>query len=440
MADGSFLITGGGDPNICCYHSVNNATKFSLGTGSTPGGWVPIAPMQVDRWYPSATTLGDGRILVTAGHRDVECVSTPPPGEPCDDCLRYFVDTPEVYDPNATTNPWTLLAPLPMSYYPFMFVNTDGRVFNAGPGVPGYTYFLNMQMQPPQWTGGPQSVTFVPVIGLVGLSSNAGCAVMYEPGKVLKCGGQTSPHEAELVGLAAVVDLESPSPAWNFDNPGNMKEPRLNHNAVILADGSVLLVGGNEVEFVPGDPPVWNPHTGPPILAAELWRPWLPEGWQLMASMVKDRTHHSIACLLADGTVLSTSGDDEPLPGLDITTAEIYSPPYLFNASGPAARPLIGFAPARVSYGQPFRITVPTNSPVPAGQIAKVTLLRLASVTHGVDMDQRFVLLAPPVVSGNNLNVVAPANGNLAPPGNYMLFIISNTGVPSVAWDILVAP
>jgi hypothetical protein len=32
-----------------------------------------------------------------------------------------------------------------------------------------------------------------------------------------------------------------------------------------------------------------------------------------------------------------------------------------------------------------------------------------------------------------SLSVVAPANANLAPPGNYMLFIVDTHGVPSVA-------
>jgi hypothetical protein len=31
------------------------------------------------------------------------------------------------------------------------------------------------------------------------------------------------------------------------------------------------------------------------------------------------------------------------------------------------------------------------------------------------------------------LNVQAPANANLAPPGYYMLFILDTSGVPSVA-------
>jgi hypothetical protein len=47
-------------------------------------------------------------------------------------------------------------------------------------------------------------------------------------------------------------------------------------------------------------------------------------------------------------------------------------------------------------------------------------------------MDQRLVPLAFTPGSGS-LDIQAPANGNLAPPGYYMLFILDTNGVPSVA-------
>ena len=47
-------------------------------------------------------------------------------------------------------------------------------------------------------------------------------------------------------------------------------------------------------------------------------------------------------------------------------------------------------------------------------------------------MTQHFVPLNFQSLSGS-LDVQAPANGNLAPPGHYMLFIVDNSGVPSVA-------
>jgi hypothetical protein len=34
--------------------------------------------------------------------------------------------------------------------------------------------------------------------------------------------------------------------------------------------------------------------------------------------------------------------------------------------------------------------------------------------------------------SGNTLTLAAPPNGNIAPPGYYLLFILNSDGVPSV--------
>jgi hypothetical protein len=65
------------------------------------------------------------------------------------------------------------------------------------------------------------------------------------------------------------------------------------------------------------------------------------------------------------------------------------------------------------------------------GAISKVTLIRLGSVTHAFDANQRFLRLSFTRTTGG-LNVKAPANGNLAPPGHYMIFVVNGTGVPSV--------
>jgi hypothetical protein len=47
-------------------------------------------------------------------------------------------------------------------------------------------------------------------------------------------------------------------------------------------------------------------------------------------------------------------------------------------------------------------------------------------------MNQRINRLSFAAATGA-LNVTAPSNPNLAPPGHYMLFIINASGVPSIA-------
>jgi hypothetical protein len=61
-----------------------------------------------------------------------------------------------------------------------------------------------------------------------------------------------------------------------------------------------------------------------------------------------------------------------------------------------------------------------------------VTLLALGSVTHAFDQNQRFLKL-PFAQTSEGLSVTAPASNLAAPPGPYMLFILDERGVPSVA-------
>jgi len=59
--------------------------------------------------------------------------------------------------------------------------------------------------------------------------------------------------------------------------------------------------------------------------------------------------------------------------------------------------------------------------------------MRNGAVTHAFDMDQRYVGAYVQSAARAVLNVTGPPNGNIAPPGYYMLFILNSAGVPSVA-------
>ena len=60
-----------------------------------------------------------------------------------------------------------------------------------------------------------------------------------------------------------------------------------------------------------------------------------------------------------------------------------------------------------------------------AADIAKVSLVSLASVTHTADWNQHFVDL-PFTRTGGTLTV-DPASANLAPPNYYMVFAVTAT-------------
>jgi hypothetical protein len=234
-----------------------------------------------------------------------------------------------------------------------------------------------------------------------------GCSIMYEPGKVLVVGGGDPPR-----ATAETIDLNVAAPAWTEIAP--MKYPRRQHNATSLPDGTVLVTGGTSS-------PGFNDATNA-VLPAELWNPTTGQ-WTELAAMKVPRCYHSTALLLPDGRVLSAGGGKPPATGsTDNWNAEIFSPPYLSQGKRPR---ISGVSPLDVAYGGSFSVTT-----VDAAAIAKVTLVRLSSVSHGDNMNQRFAQLTWTAVSGG-LTVNAPTNRNLAPPGHYSMFFIGTNGVPS---------
>jgi hypothetical protein len=108
---------------------------------------------------------------------------------------------------------------------------------------------------------------------------------------------------------------------------------------------------------------------------------------------------------------------------------EIYSPPYLFQANGTLApRPSISSAPAAVSLGETFNVAISSGT-----NVTSAALLRLPTVTHSLNFDQRRVVLTPQFPSTTNLTLTIPTQGAIVPPGYYMLFVLNSSGVPSVS-------
>jgi len=141
--------------------------------------------------------------------------------------------------------------------------------------------------------------------------------------------------------------------------------------------------------------------------------------------MSEARTYHSTALLLPDGNVLVAGGGQGGGPSIPShTTADLYSPSYMFR--GP--RPRLGVTPAILHYGKPFNVTSDD-----AASVRSVSLLRLGSVTHAFNENQRFNRLQFSLASPGLLTIHGPESRNICPPGHYMLFLLNSNNVPSVA-------
>jgi hypothetical protein len=247
-----------------------------------------------------------------------------------------------------------------------------------------------------------------------------GSAVEYAPGKIVYVGGGDPPMSS-----AEVIDLNQPAPAWRLVAP--MTYARRQMNATLLADGKVLVTNGTSGAGFSDDA-----HA---VRVAELWNP-TAESWSTMASEAEGRVYHSTALLLPDARVLSSGSGDRDAVTPDHRTAQIFTPPYLFNADGSlATRPSITSAPARISYGQSFVVETPD-----AGTVTKGTLIRTGSVTHAFNASQLLIPLTFSSQGPTTLGATAPPNGIKAPPGPYLLFLLDAKGVPSIGSIVMVGP
>jgi hypothetical protein len=395
IPDGRLLVAGGTYGN---FAGQEKAAYFNPFDPFNPNNaWTRLPNMNDGRWYPSSTTLANGDVLVTAGYITDFSIDPPPPPN----------TLPQVWQ--VASHSWRDLtnAHLALPLYPRTFLAPNGKVFFAtSPSL-----YLDTS-----GAGAWSDVSATPNTLTPGHGSYATPACMDDTGKVYWLGGSnvdTNPPTA----ACEKIDLNAASPRWT--NIASMPQARKHHHATILPDGKFLVTGGSATNSAGGD----GANVNDGGKAALLYDP-VANTWTTLATEARYRGYHSCAVLLPDGRVLSAGGD-QPSPA--DPNAQIFSPPYLFNGTNLAVRPTITSAPTGVGYGQTFFVGTPD-----CASITKVTWTRLGSVTHSFNWDQRINVLSFTPVAGG-LNVTAPGNPNLCPPGYYLLWILNGSGVPSLS-------
>jgi fibronectin type 3 domain-containing protein len=398
LPDGRALVVGG--TSDYSFTGDNRASIFDPATER----FVQSQSMVDGRWYATATTLGDGRIMAFSGLGLSGATNK----------------TVEIYDLKNAGAGWSSPATAPFSppLYPQMFLLPNGKVFYTGQGSGRTANAWIFDPMPKTWA---QSVTTT-------RDRHYGSAVLlpllppsYTP-KVMNFGGGDP-----ATSTTEIIDLSVGTPSWM---PGpNMSTGRIQMNAVILPNGTVLAQGGS----------VNNESPNPAGKHADLYDP-VSNSFSSGGTASYSRLYHSVALLLPDASVMSMGSNPGPRGNYE-PAIEIYRPAYLFDSSDhliPAVnRPSItGIAPGVIGYNAPFSVTYTSIS-----AISSAVLVRPGSTTHTLDMDQRLIGLCGPSpqppcngsAGSGTLNLTSPPNGNIAPPGYYMLFLLDSAGVPSVA-------
>jgi Domain of unknown function (DUF1929) len=405
LADGRLLTTGGNlrFPTDAApgWAGIDRVYTFNPWNET----WTRQPDMRQARWYPSQELLPDGRTVIISGW-DGSGNETDNPD------LEVFTPSEDPdgrgeIEHRATGDRST-------SLYPHLFTLASGKVLLAGPdekdaalldtstftwaATPGSDWRRNSSsvLDP----AGPAGSTHVTQIGGIDFENR----------------DRVSGHAPPL-DTTETIDGARPQLGWTAGPKLNFG--RSTHNTVQLPDGSMVTVGGSN-----GENPRDGRHATWPDARSrqvELYDP-VTKKWRLGPAQAEDRAYHSTAVLMPDGRVLS-AGDDRPGTRTS-DTGEVYSPPYLFKG----ARPAIASAPRTVDWATPFRIS--TASP----DVSRAVLMAPGVTTHGEEMHAKHVELQIALrQEGSGLTVLSPPTSAVAQPGWYMLFLLDDEGVPSVA-------
>ena len=424
LANGNVLLAGGTlmyDTNSeNCNPGAWRGLKATYEVDAQSENLIWVTSMAHGRWYPTAVTLSDGKVFVVNGMDEY--------GKP-----NLLV---ELYDPATKTWSKKFDPAHTRSYTPGAGTTCPGAGSPTYGGshngtAPSIGNYPRMHLMPSGllMTCGAQNTvqSWDPVTGIwspitqTSSYRHYGASfllplhnVISERGKILIVGGSPAvpPDGVEPYALNSAEILDF--------NQGSSTNPVLRQVApistrrkmtapVILPNGKCVIFGGSEK------------GNNIPVRIPEMFDP-VTESWQSLPTATVNRVYHQVSLLLPDGRVW-TAGSTVA-SGVEENRTEIFSPSYLFQ--GP--RPTILAMPNVGGYGGTINILTPD-----AANISSVSLVRLMSATHHYEANQRLIWLQIVNSGLADITVSAPINGNIAPPGYYMIHVLNNIGVPSIA-------
>lgn len=419
LGDGRLLVAGGTSefppdaPGPHAGHHFDGHRHCAIYTPAT-GLFTAVADMGPQpghgdagggRWYPTLCTLGNGEVYAFEGH-------------PSGTDTRHGNDTPERY--SAGNNTWAMLPKVgeitgdPI-LYPRMHLMNDGHLFVTS-NINGHS--KNIRIDP--FAGSVEDITVLPDAAYFSFDFPSVLLPLVPTdgyrARILLCGA----------ALSQFIDFGNIGAGWQAVSRDSTMANRVRKHscATLLPTGDVLLTGGAD------------PNTDQSgVMQPEIYRTPLNRTthtylagtghWETInESATVLRNYHSTALLMPDGRVWTAGGNSAQQPGAPPTAVqkqiEIFDPPY---PAGP--RPVIASAPVFVPYGDEFEVRISQ-----ASSIASAVLMRCGSSTHAFNPDQRAIYMAFRVTAPDTLALTTPPNGNIAPPGPYMLFVVDTNGRP----------
>ncbi|MGW3318628.1 galactose oxidase-like domain-containing protein [Streptomyces fungicidicus] len=364
--------------------------------------YIKVDPMKEARWYPTLTTLSDGKILSVSG---------------LDDIGQLVPGKNEVYDPE--TKEWTYTDKVrQFPTYPALFLMQNGKVFYSGSNA-GYGPD-DVGREPGVWDVETNKFEKIPGLSDPDMMETSGTVLLppAQDEKYMVIGGG-GVGESELASeKTRIVDLKADDPEF-VDGPSLEKGTRY-PQASVLPNDEVLISGGSEDYRGRGDSN---------ILQARIYDTKKNE-LRRVADPLLGRNYHSGSILLPDGRVMFFGSDSlyadkaNTKPGEFEQRIEIYTPPYLY---GENEQPDLSGGPKTVARGGSATFTSKD-----AASVKSVRLIRPSASTHVTDVDQRSIALDFEA-DGDKLTVTVPKGRNLVQAGWYMLFVNDGDGTPSKA-------
>jgi N-acetylneuraminic acid mutarotase len=262
LPGGKVLVAGGRNNNL----ATATAELFDPNTGT----WSPTGMMNIPRDFHSATLLADGRVLVAGG------IST---GDGMDNAVEK---TAEIYDPN--TGVWSSVDHMAQSRWGHTAtLLLDGTVLVAGGTGPAFdgNYTVRAEVYDPKsdrWRNVDSMTT----------PRGFQVAALLPDGSVLVAGGLTLPHNERNVSAAAEV-FQPAIKKWAPTDSMSVARGAGPYGASLLQDGRVLVAGGRTMTAE-----IYDPGSGT---------------WSMTGSMAVSRSSHTVT-VLANGTVLVAGGEN----------------------------------------------------------------------------------------------------------------------------------